>query len=66
MKFAFAETSGPFRSDVDPLLLELITPESCCQEGLAAIELAVTAFRGDTALTDDFTITEMIFRGQTG
>jgi serine phosphatase RsbU (regulator of sigma subunit) len=40
--------------------------ESCCQEGLAAIELAVTAFRGDTALTDDFTITEMIFRGQTG
>ena len=40
--------------------------ERCCQEGLAAIELAVTAFRGDTALTDDFTITEMIFRGQTG
>ena len=40
--------------------------ERCCQEGLAAIELAVTAFRCDTALTDDFTITEMIFRGQTG
>ena len=40
--------------------------ESCCQEGLAAIELAVTAFRGGTPLTDDFTITEMIFRGETG
>ena len=38
--------------------------ESCCHQGLAAIELAVTAFRGDTALTDDFTITEMIFRGE--
>jgi len=38
--------------------------ESCCQEGLAAIELAVTAFRGGTPLTDDFTITEMIFRGE--
>jgi sigma-B regulation protein RsbU (phosphoserine phosphatase) len=37
--------------------------ESCCQEGLAAVELAVTAFRGDTPLTDDFTITELIFRG---
>ncbi|MGB8887642.1 MAG: SpoIIE family protein phosphatase [Candidatus Korobacteraceae bacterium] len=38
--------------------------ENCCQEGLAAVEQAVTAFRGDTPLTDDFTITEMIFRGQ--
>jgi serine phosphatase RsbU (regulator of sigma subunit) len=38
--------------------------ESCCHEGLAAIELAVTAFRGGTPLTDDFTITEMIYRGQ--
>jgi phosphoserine phosphatase RsbU/P len=37
--------------------------ESCCQEGLAAVEQAVTAFRGDTPLTDDFTITELIFRG---
>ena len=37
--------------------------ESCCPEGLVCIEQAVTAFRGDTALTDDFTITEMIFRG---
>jgi len=36
--------------------------EKCCHEGLAAIEKAVTAFRGDTPLTDDFTITEMIFR----
>jgi len=38
--------------------------ESCCQDGLVAIEQAVTEFRGDTALTDDFTITEMIFRGE--
>jgi serine phosphatase RsbU (regulator of sigma subunit) len=38
--------------------------EGCCHQGLAAIELAVTAFRGDTPLTDDFTITEMIFRGE--
>jgi phosphoserine phosphatase RsbU/P len=38
--------------------------ESCCQEGLAAVEQAVTAFRGDTPLTDDFTITELIFRGE--
>jgi serine phosphatase RsbU (regulator of sigma subunit) len=38
--------------------------ESCCQRGLVAIEQAVTEFRGDTALTDDFTITEMIYRGQ--
>jgi len=37
--------------------------ESCCHLGLVAIEQAVTKFRGDTALTDDFTITEMIFRG---
>ncbi len=37
--------------------------ESCCPEGLVCIEQAVTTFRGDTALTDDFTITEMIFRG---
>ncbi len=40
--------------------------ESCCQEGLAAVEMAVTAFRADTPLTDDFTITEMIYRGEAG
>ncbi len=39
--------------------------ENCCHQGLVAIEQAVTAFRGDTPLTDDFTITEMIFRGET-
>ncbi len=38
--------------------------EECCHRGLVAIEQAVTAFRGETALTDDFTITEMIFRGE--
>jgi serine phosphatase RsbU (regulator of sigma subunit) len=37
--------------------------ESCCREGLAAIEQAVTDFRGETPLTDDCTITEMIYRG---
>jgi len=38
--------------------------ESCCHRGLPAIEQAVTDFRGDTALTDDFTITELIYRGE--
>jgi len=37
--------------------------EQCCKDGFAAIEQAVTVFRGDTALTDDCTITEMIYRG---
>jgi len=37
--------------------------ESCCRQGLVAIEQAVAAFRRDTPLTDDFTITELIFRG---
>jgi hypothetical protein len=38
--------------------------ESCGKAGFAAIEQAVTDFRGDTALTDDCTITEMIYRGK--
>jgi sigma-B regulation protein RsbU (phosphoserine phosphatase) len=38
--------------------------EDCCPQGLKCIEQAVTAFRGDTPLTDDFTITEMIYRGE--
>ena len=38
--------------------------ENCGKDGFAAIEQAVTDFRGDTALTDDCTITEMIYRGQ--
>jgi phosphoserine phosphatase RsbU/P len=37
--------------------------EACCRDGLAAIEQAVTDFRGETPLTDDCTITEMIYRG---
>ena len=37
--------------------------ESCCRGGFAAIEQAVTDFRGDTPLTDDCTIAEMIYRG---
>ncbi len=35
----------------------------CGARGFAAIEEAVTAFRGNTALTDDCTITEIIYRG---
>ena len=38
--------------------------ESCCAKGLVAIEQEVTNFRGDTPLTDDFTITELIYRGE--
>ncbi len=38
--------------------------ESCGKDGFAAIEQAVTDFRGETALTDDCTITEMLYRGQ--
>src|ERR1035441_431770 len=38
--------------------------ESCGKDGFAAIEQAVTNFRGDTALTDDCTITEMLYRGR--
>ncbi len=38
--------------------------ENCGKDGFAAIEQAVTDFRGDTALTDDCTITEMLYRGQ--
>jgi len=38
--------------------------EGCCHNGLVAIEQEVTNFRGDTALTDDFTITELIYRGE--
>jgi serine phosphatase RsbU (regulator of sigma subunit) len=37
--------------------------ENCCRDGLAAIEQAVTEFRGETPLTDDCTITEMVYNG---
>jgi len=37
VKLALAETSGPLRRVVEPLLLELMTPESCCQEGMATL-----------------------------
>jgi hypothetical protein len=37
VKFAFAETSGPLRSVVEPLLLELITPEICCHDGIGML-----------------------------
>jgi len=37
--------------------------DSCCREGFEGIEQAVTKFRGETALSDDCTLTEMIYRG---
>jgi serine phosphatase RsbU (regulator of sigma subunit) len=37
--------------------------DCCCPEGFAGIELAVTNFRGETPLSDDCTLTEMIYRG---
>ena len=37
--------------------------EECGRQGFDAIERAVTDFRGKTPLTDDCTITEMIYRG---
>ena len=37
MKLALAETSGPLRRVVEPLLLELMTPESCCHAGIAIL-----------------------------
>ena len=37
--------------------------ERCCGDGFAAIEEAVTDFRGQTPLSDDCTITELTYRG---
>ena len=37
--------------------------EACVRDGFAGIEQAVVNFRGETPLTDDCTITEMIYRG---
>ena len=37
--------------------------ENCCADGFAAIEQAVTDFRGATPLSDDCTITELTYRG---
>ena len=39
------------------------TSEDCGAKVSIAIERAVTDFRGKTPLTDDCTITEMIYRG---
>jgi phosphoserine phosphatase RsbU/P len=36
--------------------------EECCIEGFPGIERAVTQFRGNTPLSDDCTMTEMIYR----
>jgi len=37
--------------------------EKCCSDGFEGIERAVTAFRGSTPLSDDCTLTEMVYRG---
>ena len=37
--------------------------EACAREGFATIEQAVADFCGNTPLTDDCTIAEMIYRG---
>ncbi len=37
--------------------------DNCCSGGFLGIEQAVTKFRGDTPLSDDCTMTEMIYRG---
>lgn len=37
--------------------------ERCCPGGFEGIEDAVTVFRGNTPLSDDCTMTEMIFKG---
>jgi serine phosphatase RsbU (regulator of sigma subunit) len=37
--------------------------EQCCSGGFEAIERAVTDFRGNTPLSDDCTLTEIIYRG---
>jgi serine phosphatase RsbU (regulator of sigma subunit)/pSer/pThr/pTyr-binding forkhead associated (FHA) protein len=37
--------------------------ESCCSQGLEGIVSAVGVFRGSTPLTDDCTVTEIIYRG---
>jgi phosphoserine phosphatase RsbU/P len=37
--------------------------EKCCHDGMEGIENAVTKFRGSTPLSDDCTLTEMIYRG---
>jgi len=37
--------------------------EKCCPGGFEGIERAVTAFRGATPLSDDCTMTEVLFRG---
>jgi sigma-B regulation protein RsbU (phosphoserine phosphatase) len=37
--------------------------EQCCAQGFIGIESAVTQFRGNTPLSDDCTMTELIYRG---
>ncbi len=50
--------------DVDGEFFGTERLEACCHLGLVEVEKTVTAFRCGTPLTDDFTITEMIYRGQ--
>src|SRR5271165_6255532 len=38
--------------------------ETCCPQGLEGVVRAVDVFRGNTPLSDDCTVTEIIYRGQ--
>jgi hypothetical protein len=72
-----ADTSGPFRNVVDPLLEEVITPESFCQEGIGMESgemppplsaQAVSDFQGPAALEVVRSVppTETIFASSAG
>ena len=49
--------------DSDGEMFGNIRLEESCPEGFAGIERAVTVFRGTTPLSDDCTLTELIYRG---
>lgn len=52
MKFALAETSGPLRKVVEPLLDELMTPESCCHEGMGMLSGEMPPPESDQAVSE--------------
>jgi hypothetical protein len=53
VKLALAETSGPLRRVVEPLLLELITPDSCCHEGIAILSGVIPPPESTHAVSED-------------
>ncbi len=53
-------------SEAEDVVIKLFGSErldQCCHGGIAGIESAVNEFRGNTPLSDDFTLTEMTYRG---